>query len=412
MCKSLSIFYFLVGLLSAFCVRMLGIITIGEVLIILYALWCILSRRVKWENPIFDRKTRVLILLLILASISSVLTNLLCYASVSEILKGFGTIILLSFSFIFFRKMLIERYEDIINFQLGYGLSFIIVNLYFVGFSDLVVGDRGLDIAYYREEMYAYIICNMAFFINGYLYSKNVKILLIVNLALALFCLLGNSRANFLMLIITDFILLLNYRITVKGKILNCRKLFAWSILLCVLLFATYKGYSFLAANGYLGDGAKLKYEIQSHSKGGILSARSYIVRGFITISKHPLGGVGTKHNVQDNEEIRREFAQVTQTRFRFWDRNIMSHTAIFDWWIAYGILTFPFWIYVLYLVIKGMKKAIVSNHPLSALIIFSSLMLVWNMFNSPFSSRVQYGFSIMLLIYSIYINSIENETT
>ena len=204
--------------------------------------------------------------------------------------------------------------------------------------------------------MYAYIICNLAFFINGFLYSRNIKLLLIANLVLALICLFGNSRANFLMLIITDFILLCNYRITVKGIHFSAKTLIGWFFLLCILLFLSYNGYSFLARNGYLGKGAQLKYEIQSKSKGGILSARSYIVRGFITISRHPMGGVGTKHEVNDNEEIRREFAQVTQTRYRSWDRNIMSHTAIFDWWIAYGIFTFPFWLYVVYLAIKGLK--------------------------------------------------------
>lgn len=120
------------------------------------------------------------------------------------------------------------------------------------------------------------------------------------------------------------------------------------------------------------------------------------------------MGGIGTKHEVADNEEIRHKFAQVTQTRYRYWDRNIMSHTAIFDWWIAYGILTFPFWLYVIYLAFKGLKIAVISKHPLVALVIFSTLTLLWNMFNSPFSLRVQYGFSIMLLIFIIYINSIE----
>ncbi|WP_370757013.1 hypothetical protein [Coprobacter secundus] len=408
MSKYHSTFYFIVGLLSAFCVRVLGIITIGEILIILFTLWNILSKQLKWNVPIFDSNTRTLILLLILASISSVLTNLLCNASINEILKGFGTISLLIFSFLFFKKMLIDRFESIITFLLGYGLSFIIVNLYFIQFSDLIVGDRGLELNYYREEMYAYIICNIAFFINGYLYSKNIKVLLVANLALALICLFGNSRSNFLMLIITDFILLCNYRITVKGNHLTVKTLFNWSILLCILLFLSYEGYSFLASNGYLGDGAKLKYEIQSKNKGGILSARSYIVRGFITIAHHPMGGIGTKHEVADNEEIRHKFAQVTQTRYRYWDRNIMSHTAIFDWWIAYGILTFPFWLYVIYLAFKGLKIAVISKHPLVALVIFSTLTLLWNMFNSPFSLRVQYGFSIMLLIFIIYINSIE----
>lgn len=415
MCRSLSLFYFIVGILSAFCVRLLGLITIGEILLILFALWCLLMRRVKWEIPVFDQKTRTLILLLVLASISSVLTGLLCNASMSEILKGFGTIILLAFSFLFFRKMLIDRYEDIVVFMLGYGLSFVLVNLYFVNFSDLVVGERGLDMEFYREEMYAYIICNLAYFINGFLYSKSIKALLVANLVLALLCLFGNSRANFLMLIITDFILLLNYRITEKGVQLSGRRILRWSLLLCVLLLITYRGYSFLAENGYLGDGAKRKYEIQSHSKGGIFSARSYIVRGFITLSRHPLGGVGTKHNVKDNEEIRREFAQITQSRYRFWDRNILSHTAVFDWWIAYGILTFPFWGYVFYLAVKGLRIAVRSRHPLSALVIFSTLILLWNMFNSPFGVRIQYGFAIMLLVYTIYINSIEetdNETS
>lgn len=412
--KYRSTFYFLVGLLSAFCVRLFGIITIGEIIVIVFTSWNVFTHRLQWNVPVFDRSTRILIWLVVLSSISSILTGLFCNAPMKDILKGFGTISLLIFSFLFFKKMLIDKYTDIVVFLLGYGLSSVIVNLYFVQFSDLVVGDRGLELEFFREEMYAYIICYFAFFINGYLYSKNIQLLMIANLLLALFCLFGNSRANFLLLIVTDFMLYSNYCITVKGYRLVVRKLIGWIFLLCILLFFSYKGYSFLASNGYLGEGAKLKYEVQSKNKGGILSARSYIIRGFITIAHHPMGGIGLEHNVSDNKEIRHKFAEITQTRYRSWDRNIMSHTAVFDWWIAFGILTFPFWLYVLYLALKGLKIAIMSDHPLSALIIFSTLTLLWNMFNSPFSLRIQYGFCIMLLIFIIYINSIvenKNET-
>lgn len=409
-----SIFYFIVGLLSAFCVRLLGIITIGEILVILFALWNLLSHRLKWDIPVFDRCTRILIVLIILSAISCLITGLLCYTPLKEILKGFGTIFLLIFSFLFFKRILIDRYKDILIFLLGYGFSSVIVNLYFIQFSDLIVGNRGLDIEFFREEMYAYIICYLAFFINGYLYSKSIRLLIIANLLFALLCLFGNSRTNFLLLIITDFMLFCNYRITVKGNRLATKTLISWIFLLCILLFFSYKGYSFLASNGYLGEGAKLKYEVQSKNKGGILSARSYIVRGFVTIAHHPMGGIGTDHNVSDNKDIRREFAEITQTKYRSWDRNIMSHTAVFDWWIAYGIFTFPFWLYVIYLAFKGLKIAVKSNHPLAALVIFSTLSLLWNMFTSPFSLRIQYGFCIMLLVFIIYINSIvekENET-
>lgn len=406
-------FYFIVGLLSAFCVKLLGLITIGEIIVILYSLWCVISGRLKWKVTSFDKMTRKIIWLLLLASFSCVITNVLCNSLISDILKGLGTISLLAFSFLFFKKMLFDRYEYIIPFLFGYGLSTIIVNLYFIQFSDLIVGERGLDMDFFREEMYAYIICNMAFFLNGYLYSKSKKILLISNLVLAFICLFGNSRTNFLMLIITDFFLLLNYNITIRGIHYTMMTLSKWFFFLCLLLFLSYFSYSYLASNGYLGKGAQQKYEMQSHNKGGILSARSYIVRGFITISKHPLGGVGTKHQVDDNIQIRRDFAKVTHSRFRSWDNNIMSHTAVFDWWIAYGFLTFPFWVYVLLLAIKGLMCAVKSNHPLVALVIFSTLILLWNMFNSPFGGRVQYGFSIMLVIYIICNNSIsinENE--
>ena len=410
MIRTKTLLYFSVGLLSAFCVRVIGIITLGEVLVILYALWWMLSHHIKWNATKFDNQVRVLITLLILCTASAGISNLLCDAPISDILKGIGTIFLLTFSFAFFKKILLEDCIDMQSFLLGYGISFIIVNLYFTQFSDLVVGDRGMSIEFYKEEMYAYIICNAAFFINAFLYSKNIKLLLTINLLFAFLCLFGNSRANFLMLIITDFLLLCNYYITQKKVQLTIKTMSKWVTLLCILLLCTYKCYSFLAQNGYLGEGAKAKYELQSNSKGGIFSARSYIIRGFITIAHHPLGGIGIRHNVSDNEAIRREYADITQSRFRSWDSNILSHTAIFDWWIAYGILTFPFWVYVCSLTFRGLKLAIKSTHPLTALVLFSTLTLLWNMFNSPFGNRVQYGFSIILLIYFIYKQS-ENES-
>ena len=105
--KVLNVFYFLVGLLSFFLTRVFGIISFGEILIILYVIWLALSGRMSFGKSIIDEELGKVLMFLGLAIISALISSLLNGSSDIEIVKYVGTIILLPFSFFFFRDIFI-----------------------------------------------------------------------------------------------------------------------------------------------------------------------------------------------------------------------------------------------------------------------------------------------------------------
>lgn len=409
--KVLNVFYFLIGLLSFFLTRVFGIISFGEILIILYVAWLALSGRISFGKSIIDDKLRKVLIFLGLAITSALISSLLNGSSDIEIVKYVGTIILLPFSFFFFRDMLINDQHGIVPFTLGYGLSNIIVNLFFVQFSDYVVGQRGDDFQQFQDDFYAYTICYLAYVVNAYYYCRNIKLLFLLNLILALLCLMGNSRHLCLMLVIHDFFLYLIYYVDKNNISVSVGKIASWGCMLALVLLMTYKGYGYMAKSGALGEYGKWKYEVQEKKKGGIASSRSWSMRGIIALSHHPLGGLkDSGKEVADNEEIRREYAQFMNISISS-NKSLMGHSTILDWWIVYGIFTVPFWIYIIKLTVMALKGMLSdASNSLLAVTLYSCLNMLWDIFFSPFGGRIGYGLSIMLVIYSISLTKMNKD--
>lgn len=392
-----------IGLLSAFCVRLLGIITIGEILIILYATTRLLFQKfnIFGYNELIYKWTLALLCAIVFSGFNVDFST--------NYMKGIMSILLLYFSFQYFAYLLSrgEKYS-LIAFLWGYCISNILVNFFFLSFSDLIIGERALAIEEYQEEMYAYIYFPFAYLFNIILYSNYKKTLLLVNFAIALYFLFGGSRNSFLILMLTDIFLLFNYLYSGKLKYVNNKLLLKISFTLLISLYLLNQGYSHLASNGYLGEGPQLKYEIQSAAKGGIASSRSYFIRGLITIAHHPFGAIGFQQYPNDSWEIRQEYAQITNTEMRYSDPNCAAHSAMLDWWIYFGILTIPFWIFVIKQCLLACKSALTSKNAYSALTLVCSFRILWNAFFSPFSDRIMWGFQIIMVIYFLHLSKKE----
>lgn len=224
-----------------------------------------------------------------------------------------------------------------------------------------------------------------------------------MNLILALLCLIGNSRHLCLMLVIQDFLLFLIYHINKREIVVSFSRIISWGISLVLVLAIVYKGYAYLAESGALGEYGKWKYENQKKEKGGIASSRNEPIRALCTLSHYPLGGLkNAGKEVSDNYEIRKEYAQIIGGTIRS-DKSLTGHSAILDWWVIYGIFTFPFWIYILKLLLESLKTMFAGfNNPLLALVLYSSLTMFWNILFSPFGGRIGYGMGIMLILYNL----------
>lgn len=187
-------------------------------------------------------------------------------------------------------------------------------------------------------------------------------------------------------------------------------------IILCALgsVFALNRGYRFAALNGWMGEGARLKYESQSKGSKSILKlllgGRGEAFVGLLACRDKPIIGwgpwaedthgywaefiskYGTEEDVENMQRIIAYEARIGGGGFRL----IQGHSHITMFWLWYGIFGLVFWLYVIFVLIRYLKSdAWVVPHWF-AWIACAIPATLWHICFSPFNNRV--GLPIMVV--------------
>lgn len=184
-----------------------------------------------------------------------------------------------------------------------------------------------------------------------------------------------------------------------------------------VFLFVFKSLYTAAATSGKLGEDARTKIEGQTKGKTDMLSVLMggrlpVFIGGYACLQK-PFVGYGPwalddsgfveefmrKYgNVEDYEDMLKSEADLARFGVRRY-RLLPSHSAIIGWWLWYGILGLPIWIYILYLMydmIHYRVSAVPAFFGLFATLLPSYL---WGLFFSPFGARMPWAFLITMLL-------------
>jgi hypothetical protein len=382
---------FLIGLLSAFYVRIIGSLIVGEIIVMLLFLCLIINRQViiSYKN----KDIRVYTGLLLLAALSSIVSALYRELDTTSTLKGFFTILLLIPGLYVFHWLLNDRPYRIVYYLAGMIISTILTIHYFPEFSMYEVNDY-LSLEEAMEIQWTYVYLPYFMFAIAFFYQKYPKITAFSMIGMGFFLLYGMGRRSFLIFLIASVVLLFTGGKNI-GKTLTGKKKFIIIILLCIGGLVAKYAYEDLAQRGVLGENAQRKYEMQARTKIGLFSGRSKLISGLITLTHHPIMGIGTYGNtVEDSREITLKFYELTG----LYSDDIYAHSAMFDWWLCFGILALPFWIYVL----KQCRiffKNIYAYPQLTAYMLTGVLYLLWDVFFSPFANRIGYATILILML-------------
>lgn len=184
-----------------------------------------------------------------------------------------------------------------------------------------------------------------------------------------------------------------------------------------VLVFAFKSIYSAAAGSGALGETARTKLEAQTKGKKDMLSlvmgGRLPVFIGGYACLQNPIWGYGPW--AIDEEGITSEFMRkygnaedyeqmvAGEEYFRRMGitirRLLPGHSAIIGWWLWYGILGLPIWIYILYLIYDTVRNRLVAVPAFFGL--FATMLpdCLWNMFFSPFAGRLNWAFIIAMIL-------------
>jgi hypothetical protein len=381
----------------------MGSITIGEFVLLFCFFYLFVTNKTRriYANKDIKRFT----LFLLLSVLSCLFSCFIINYDFDGILKNIAIIVfLIPGTYVLF-WLLNDKPERVKYYLVGVILSDLLVRFFFPQFSDLVVNQRGMTFDEQDEVLFYYTYSPYFILIITLLYEKFSTLTLFFLFIFGFVFLWGGSRANFLIYLMSATILIftgLNHDITrIEQKIKKYK--FTFLFFIVIAGFGISKTYSYLAETGMLGGAAQAKYEMQTVSKAGILGGRSSFFRGLIAVKHHPIIGVGSASNakINDGQIILKEYQNFAgeYTIGSNIIKNISGHSTILDWWLSFGLLSLPFWIWIIMLCCKCLTKYFFLSKQLTAYMIVGTISLLWDIFFSPFGFRIRYEVMIALII-------------
>ena len=182
-------------------------------------------------------------------------------------------------------------------------------------------------------------------------------------------------------------------------------------------------GYKYAAQEGMLNEKAQQKYEAQTKKGSGplalLMSGRGEFFVGLMAAFDEPFWGHGpwpldTKgyyrdflRDYGDYDDYRRyedyqNYLAMASGSFGY--HALPVHSMIIGNWVFFGILGFPYWIYILLRIIYLLRRYIDAIPQWFGYLSFIIPSLLWNIFFSPFGARMSMGVSITAIMMAIAV--------
>jgi hypothetical protein len=162
------------------------------------------------------------------------------------------------------------------------------------------------------------------------------------------------------------------------------------AVALALAGWAIVQGYSYSAAQGWLGRDAQLKYAFQSTGEGGLLLGGRYdIVAAAEAIIDSPVIGHGSwarDPKYQAMEEERRVAMGYKRDPNERETDLIPSHSYLLGAWVEAGFVGTAFWAWALWLTVKALVRA-PGTVPLFPFFVFIAFLLAWCIAFSPYGA-------------------------
>ena len=237
--------------------------------------------------------------------------------------------------------------------------------------------------------------------IPRFTYSRSIALLAILPLLLTDFLLGARSLG-----LITLFSVIMLLKISLKQRGLVYSSLFL--ILISLLLFLTYSGYSNLASSGSFGAAQQEKFLRQTESGPILLVARSEFIYELSAIGETGIFGLGSSPTVDYNflqgvalEEFKYGVNHQSTSAYNDYmlNKRIPSHSMLFGAWMEAGIFGALFWLYLTWLVVKNFFSATGRERGIGLAARYLSVNFLWAVFFSPLGagSRMLVAITLML---------------
>lgn len=387
-------FVFLVGLCFSINIRLVGIFSLSEFLLLPLAF--------KYWNALqVDKNAKRLRNFAYLWVLGAVIANIVNNIDMFDSIKGIFFLLLFILLMPPIYHLLSDKPERILLFYLGTGISGLI--------SPYVAQDSAIAEMLAADVYRFYAFAGFLMAIGGFLYFKGKRILAIVLIELiSIVGLFNASRNLFLTSTLGAVVLLImnGKKGALESKMAVFRKrIGSYFILGFIALMAVDIIYENLAANGTLGEAAYEKYIYQKQSGNIVKGGRDLTFMGLELVSMKPITGWGSY--AKDTWGFRASYSYAHGMEYHDTGeiQLLPAHSIFVGSWMQNGILGAIFWIYVLIILWKVFKSGCLFCEPrVAGILVFKMMAFLWDWAFSAFGSRVTVLFLMMTLLV-IYRN-------
>lgn len=387
-----DLFCFVTGLLFMIKLRILGTIGVGEILAL--SVLPFIPIKACWKNECVRRY----VLLGVLWLVAIFFSDLYNSTETVRFAKGFFNVVILLLLVPFGYWMLKDNPQRILVFWIGYGISRLF-SYYFLEYDEF---KNEID----AESWIVYAYLPLAFGVFGFMYYRGKKLLsLILMEGFAIWTLFNFSRHVFLVVTIGICMLLVLSKGTERQKVFRKTspgKITALLVVAAIGFYGVSWGYETLASNHMLGERAYNKYMMQKNSAGGLASGRVDFLQAIYAVERKPLMGYGSYPDT--DKSLYAEFYRKTDFENitgKIPD-HMPTHSHILGAWIMAGLLSVPFWVYVIYLVLTYLFRYSIFDKRLALFSVTMSVYMTWNFVFSPFGARLDIDMFIVFVMIEI----------
>lgn len=395
----------LIGFLSGFYVRIVGVLCLAELISLFIAAYVILTNKISFTK---NKQFKNIIILSVLAFVGTIISGVVNGSSFIDITKWLFTIFLFVVDLIAVFWLLSDKVTRIIYYLFFSMIGVLLTSTILPQFSvhalvnveneviQKTLSER-LDL---NAELFAYQYAPIFLFLIAFLYGKMPKLTIAIMFFAGVFFLFGDSRHLFLIYELAAVIMMFLGVVNEQNKMIKMQKMRKNVLPFLIILFGAAivikSSYEYMAKNGILGEWAQYKYELQSSNNNDIvLGSRMITFEGLYIILKDPIWGYGP-YAVDKNGYVQ-EFARMVKTEYDS-SRILGGHSFLVQFWTYGGILALLLWLYVIYLGINFIINGIVYEPSLTPFLLIFVILLLYNILFSPFGNRVSNAYALVMI--------------
>ena len=358
-----------------------------------------------------------LVVLFVLCAIGSIISGIINKSSIAGIYKFLASLYSTFCAVVIFHRAVSRNPYSVGGFLLGFAISGIISIFAFNPKASLELGELDINVSV-EEQMqgvlfWVFKIKRFIYIpISLFYYKMNIFLLALLPLAHSIFSLATSvsGRAAALVSVGATFLILWGRKSRRAMKQIS--RHFGLLCLLAVVILAAFKWtYGYTASHGYLGELARQKYNHQT-SQGNsalklLMSGRAEFFVGLKACLDKPIIGWGARP--VDTEgywyDFLRDYGDPQD--FEYYVRSLKNDPVIFIpehshlviYWLHCGICGLLFYLYVLRLIFKFFRDSIGAIPQLFGYFVLVIPSLLWDIFFTPLTSRVNTGVAIAAML-------------